>query len=654
MNDNLSEFGFLRIASVSPELRIADPVFNAKKIIEVIDIANTKKCNFIVFPEMSLTGFSCGDLFFQTALRTKTYSAIDMLCRHTGKTASTIIVGAPIAESGILFNTAIVISNGKVLGVIPKSNMSNSNEFYEERWFSSEYDRTAETILINDEYVPFGADILFDIANMDYCYFGVEICEDLWTVKPPSLDMAAAGANIIVNLSAGNEILGKAQYRRQLVCSQSARCLGAYIYSGAGPWESSTDIVFSGHSMIAENGKMLAETDRFSFDTEMIIADLDIECLNNDRLRNNSFGATNPDKEYRIIEVDLPDLISIELLRKLPHNPFVPEDETLLAESCSEIFNIQTTGLIRRMKQINCKDVVIGLSGGLDSTLALLVCINAFEKAGLGLEGIHAITMPGFGTSSRTKNNALKLAKLVGAEIQTISIEKAVKQHFKDIGHDADIKDVVFENSQARERTQILMDYANKINGMVIGTGDLSELALGWCTFNGDHMSNYAVNSGVPKTLIKEIVKWYAAERKSGEATGKKITETLLDICNTPISPELLPIDKNDNIQDTEKSIGPYALHDFFLYYMHRHNFSPSKIYFLALHTFNKKYNSEDILKYLKLFYRRFFSQQFKRSCMPDGIKTGSIDLSPRGDWRMPSDASVNIWLNDLDNINTK
>ena len=643
----LNKYGLLRIAAVSPDLKIADPVYNTEKIKEVVNDAIKEDCRFILFPELSLTGFSSADLLFQKTLRDKVIQSLADLKYFSREAGVTMIVGAPLQSSGKLFNCAVVISSGSIRGIVTKTYMSNSNEFYEERWFSCDKDRNADMLFIDGEAVPFGADLLFKFIGLDDSMFGIEICEDLWAVKPPSLDMAGAGANLILNLSAGNEILGKVNYRRQLVVSQSARCICAYVYAGAGPGESSTDIVFSGHSIIAENGKMLAETPRFDFNSSIVYRDVDLEALNNSRVRNNSFAAVSQEKDYRIIDVYSDNSESEKLLRDIPKNPFIPEKPEKLIEVCNELYNIQITGLSRRLRHIGSNNVVIGISGGLDSTLALLVAYGAFKKLGLDFKGIHAISMPGLATGKRTKSNAEKLAAHMGVSFKIIAIDKAVEQHFRDIGQKQDNYDVVYENSQARERTQILMDFANRVSGIVIGTGDLSELALGWCTYNGDQMSNYSVNSGIPKTLVRKMIEWYAGE------CDKEITKVLNDICDTPISPELIPGASEDSFQETEKSIGPYELHDFFLYYFHRYNFSPKKIFLLASQA-HDKYSAEAIVKYMKIFYSRFFSQQFKRSCMPDGIKTGSVDLSPRGDWRMPSDAVSRIWIDEIKELESE
>lgn len=641
MERKLGNFGFFRVAVASPEHEVTAVDFNLKHIIILIDKALVQNCGLILFPELSITGYTCGDLFYSEKLICESLKAIEKIREYSKNKKIIIAVGSPIMVQGKLFNCGILIYDGELIGIVPKTFLPNTLEYYEKRWFSSEFDRQTEEININGKQIPFGADLLFSSEKNNDIIFGIEICEDLWAVKPPSSDMAAAGANILLNLSAGDEYLGKDFYRKQLVIGQSGRCLAAYIYSSAGPGESTTDLVFSGQCLIAENGILLTESNRFDFSSQLIIQDIDIERLNLERRRNNSFVSTRPEKYYRIINIDLPKLNAIDFLREISPTPFIPAKIETRSNSCREIFLIQSTALAKRLKFTGLKNAVLGISGGLDSTLALLVTVKAFEKLSLELNGIHALIMPGFGTTERTKSNAEKLAELLGVNKSIISITKSVLQHFKDIGHDINKFDIVYENSQARERTQILMDYANKVNGLVIGTGDLSELALGWCTYSGDHISNYGVNSGVPKTLVKYIIEWCAEVNFEGE-----ISKTLKDICSTPISPELLPAGSEGEIlQKTEESIGPYILHDFFLYYFVKWHFSPEKILLLAKTAFNGIYAEEEIKKWLKVFIKRFFEQQFKRSCLPDGVKVGTVSLSPRGDWRMPSDASNEIWL---------
>ncbi|MDO6461279.1 NAD(+) synthase [Granulosicoccaceae sp. 1_MG-2023] len=643
MTQRASDFGFFRVAVSSPSLKVADIAFNAAAIREVVSAHSD--CRFFVFPELALSGYSCGDLFYQRSLLDATRRALDELIAFTGEAAVSLVVGAPIEHLGRLFNCAVVISNGRLLGIVPKTYLPNSAEFYEERWFSHAADNHAESIDWHGEAVPFGSDLLFRAANIPHLNFGVEICEDLWVTEPPSGKLALAGATLLINPSASPETLGKQAYRRELVKGQSARCLAAYAYAAAGAGESTTDLVYSGHSMIAENGSVLAETERFSFDSTVAVCDIDLERLVLERMRQSSFGSADGRSAVRVIDYLQPKKSTATLARPVPPMPFVPADPSARDANCHEIFAIQTTALARRLRHIHCERAVIGISGGLDSTLALLVTVRAFDKLGLDRKGIEAITMPGFGTTGRTRGNAEKLAQLLGVSLRVIPIDAAVRQHFADIGHDESVHDVTFENSQARERTQILMNVANQLNGIVIGTGDLSELALGWATYNGDHMSMYGVNASIPKTLVRYLVAWCAQTQFSGEAAA-----VLQDVCETPVSPELLPPDENDQItQHTEDKVGPYLLHDFFLFHCMRLHYSPSKIYFLAQIAFAGEYPPETILKWLKTFYWRFFSQQFKRSCMPDGPKVGSVALSPRGDWRMPSDASVALWQAELD-----
>jgi NAD+ synthase (glutamine-hydrolysing) len=644
MTEQISKYGYVRLAVISPEMRIADVDFNTKKILEAISNCEKESCQIILFPELNITGYSCGDLFFQSKLLHKVKESISEICSKLKNKDILVVLGAPLKTRGKLFNTAVVINNGQILGIVPKTYLCNSSEYYEERWFSSEYDRVNDYIQWNGQKIPFGADLIFEQTDEPNSKIGIEICEDLWAVKSPSLDLALAGAQVLLNLSASNEVLTKSEYRRELVRMQSARCLSTYAICSSGANESSTDTVYSGHSIIAENGMILNETERFSFQTQIAIADIDIEKLENERIKNNSFGISKASKDFRIIPFSLKNIRTDKLHREINKNPFVPKDINSRREVCEEIFAIQTIGLIQRLKYIDTKKIVIGLSGGLDSTLALLVAYDAFKKLRYNLKNILAVNMPGPGTSKGTKSNAEDLAKLLKINFNSISIEKSLIQHLTDIGHSEKSSDVTFENAQARERTQILMDLANKNSGIVLGTGDLSEIALGWSTYNADHMSMYNVNSGVPKTLVKYIIQWVAEEKFSG-----KMSEVLNGISNTPISPELLPADSHGRItQKTEDIIGPYELHDFFLYNFVRMNYSPEKILFLANKVFSDSYRKNDIQKWLKVFYKRFFSNQFKRSCMPDGIKVGTVSLSPRADWRMPSDANYELWIKDI------
>jgi NAD+ synthase (glutamine-hydrolysing) len=555
------------------------------------------------------------------------------------------VVGLPLTVHGRLYNCAAVLGGGRVLGLVPKQFLPTTGEYYEERWFTSAAGLNPLEVDFGAYTAPLATNLLFADESTG-CTFGVEVCEDLWAVHPPSGDLCLAGANLILNPSASNELLGKAAYRRDLVRQQSARCLTAYAYASAGPGESSTDVVFSGHCLVAENGGLLVESERFKFDTQIVCADLDLGRLQHERLCNSSFSAGVAARDFRRIAVTLAAKSAAPLgtLRPNPALPFVPSDPRIRAETCREIFAIQSTGLAKRLRHTGTKTVVIGISGGLDSTLALLVAAHAFDLLGLDRKGILAPTLPGFGTTKRTRGNAEKLVEEIGATLRVIPIHDAIKQHFRDIGHDERVHDVTYENAQARERTQILMDLANKAGGFVVGTGDLSEAALGWCTFNGDHMSMYHVNAGIPKTLVRYLIDWCADAEFSG-ATGK----VLHDIAATPISPELLPTTEDGKQhQKTEDVVGPYELHDYFLYHVVRHGARPGKVLYLAELAFGGRYSRTIILRWLEVFIRRFFSQQFKRSAMPDGPKVGSVALSPRGDWRMPSDASAAGWLAEI------
>jgi len=637
----------LRVASATPELRVADVAFNVDAIEAAVTQAAAAGCRLVVFPELAVTGYSCGDLFGQKVLLDRTEDALLRLATVAARLETAMVVGAPVRQGGRLFNAAVVLSGGQICGVVPKTYLPNSQEFYERRWFAPAAEATAEKVLVAGQEVPFGNDLLFPAVDFTACVLGIEICEDAWVASPPSGDLAVAGATLLANLSASPETLGKYAYRRSLVEAQSARCLSGYLYASAGPGESSTDLVFSGHSLVAENGIVLAETERFAFTTTLAVADLDLERLNGDRLRRSSFTASQTQRRYRSVPIVVGDSEVRLLHRPVPKTPFVPAQAGERDARCREIFAIQTTGLMTRLRHTGCKQVVVGISGGLDSTLALLVTIKAFDRLGLPRSGIVAVTMPGFGTTSRTRGNAEDLARELGVTLRTIPIKAAVGQHFRDIGHDPARHDVTFENAQARERTQILMDIANQVKGLVIGTGDLSELALGWCTFNGDHMAMYAVNAAVPKTLVRYLIAWCAEAEFSGRPAA-----ILQDICVTPVSPELLPPHPDGTIsQQTEAHLGPYEVHDFFLFHVVRCHFAPRKVLHLAMQAFADDYAVGDLRDWLTTFYRRFFAQQFKRSCLPDGPKVGSVALSPRGDWRMPSDAAVTLWLADLDTI---
>lgn len=647
----MNNYGFIKVAAAVPNVKVADCEYNAAEIIRMMEDAENKAVSVLVFPELSLTAYTCQDLFLQKSLLDGAKSALSKICEATKNKSVIVIVGLPLEIGNSLYNASAVLYNGAILGVVPKTFLPNYNEFYEKRWFSSACELKHSVVYLYNSYVPVGTNLVFETSDFR---FGIEICEDLWTVIPPSsMQTLFGGADIVFNLSASNETTGKHLYRRDLIKQQSARCISGYVYVSAGNGESTTDTVYSGSAMIAESGTILAESERFCFKSQLIISEIDVEKLRNERLRNTSFRTSEyPNVDYKAETVCIDTLQKkrpekdIALTRHINKTPFVPSSESL-DERCSEIFSIQMSGLAKRLLHTNIKSVVIGVSGGLDSTLALLVLVKAFDKLNIPRKNIYGITMPGFGTTGRTYNNAISLMEILGVTSKEISIKTSVLQHFKDIEHDEAIHDVTYENSQARERTQILMDYANKVNGLVIGTGDLSELALGWCTYNGDHMSMYALNIGIPKTLVRTLVTWVANTQMEASAI-----HILTDIVNTPISPELLPASENGEIsQITEDSVGPYRLHDFVLYNMLRYGFEPQKIYYLAKIAFKDEFTDEVILKWLKVFYRRFFTQQFKRSCMPDGPKIGSINLSPRSDWRMPSDASYNVWIKQLESL---
>lgn len=643
----LSEYGFLRVAVAVPECRVAECDFNSEKIIELINEAEAAGGDVVVFPELAISSYTVADLFFQPVLLERSLAALNRIMEATAEKKCTVAVGLPIENNGKLYNCAAIVSGGRCRGIVPKTYIPNSGEFYEARWFSSADDCETDSVLLNGEAIPFGNDLIFSLLNYPHVKFGVEICEDLWTVNPPSNNLALAGANVIFNLSASNEYLGKYQYRRNLVAVQSARLNAAYVYCSAGCGESSTDTVYSGHGVIAENGTILAETKRFSLNSQLEIADIDIDKILSERLKNKTFGKSLHHKSYRNIEISSGNSLVNDLRRKIIKSPFVPSKSEDRAENCSEIFNIQTAALGKRLRTIHCENLVLGISGGLDSTLALLVACSAFRNLKIDLSKILAVTMPGFGTTGRTKSNAEELAELLGVSLRIIPIDKAVKQHFADINHDPNDLSVVYENSQARERTQILMDISNQVGGIVLGTGDLSEIALGWSTYNADHISMYNVNCGIPKTLVKYLVQWCAEEYYGG-----RIAEILTDICNTPISPELLPPDKDGNIiQETEKSVGSYQLNDFFLYEFVRFGYRPKKMFLMACIAFKGEIAPKEIKHWLRMFYTRFFRNQFKRSCIPDGPKVGTVALSPRADWRMATDTEAQMWLRETDSI---
>jgi NAD+ synthase (glutamine-hydrolysing) len=653
MKDSLLSLGFLRSAVISPELRVADVDFNTQQIISAMREISNQGCRLAVFPELCLTGYSCADLFFQSLLLSRARSALLDIARAGVAAGIATIVGLPLEVNGRIYNCATFLNKGQIIGVVPKTYLPTTNEYYERRWFTSGQDCTGMTVRIEEQDIPFGTDLLFRAHGMADCTIGIEICEDLWAVKPPSSEMTLAGATIIANLSASDELLGKAEYRRDLVKQQSARCISAYLYADAGPGESTTDMVFAGHSFIAENGTILTETERYKFSTQIAISDIDLQRISHERWLSSSFTASESRQAYRIVSFQLEDnrhLVVPDLRRTISSTPFVPSDLGQRARHCQEIFNIQSTGLAKRIQHIHTQNVSLAISGGLDSTLALLATCRAFDLLGLSRQGIVAISMPGFGTTSRTRSNAERLAELLGVTLRKIPIVDAVRQHFRDIGHDEAKHDITYENAQARERTQVLMDVANQIHGLAVGTGDLSELALGWCTYNGDHMSMYHVNAGVPKTLVRYLIEWCAESEYSGDTAI-----VLRDIGATPITPELLPTGDGDKLQqETETTIGPYVLHDFFLFYIVRYGFSPRKVFYLSRQAFENTFQPEEILKWLKVFYTRFFANQFKRSAMPDGPKVGSVALSPRGDWRMPSDACAAIWLTELDGLNAE
>ena len=633
-------YGYVKVAAAVPRVHVADCKFNAGQIEKEIIIADGKGVQIITFPELCITGYTCGDLFAQQLLLEEAELGLMQILNSTRQLDIISIVGMPVVCEGHLLNAAVVIQKGRVLGVVPKTYLPNYKEFYEMRWFVSASDVPAQTIRLCGQVAPLGTNLLFETSDTT---FGIEICEDVWAAVPPSSSLALQGAEIIFNLSADNESIGKHAYLRSLLSQQSARCLAGYVFSSCGFGESTTDVVFAGNGLIYENGTLLAASERFSLEEQLVVSEIDVEFLRTERRVNTTFAACRrrvaPEVAVRV-STELVNSRELNLTRTYDPHPFVPQGPTL-DERCEEIFSIQVAGLAQRLTHTKAKSAVVGISGGLDSTLALLVCVKTYDKLGWPRKGIVGVTMPGFGTTDRTYTNAVDLMTSLGVTVREISIRKACLQHFEDIGHDAAVHDVVYENSQARERTQILMDIANQTGGLVIGTGDLSELALGWATYNGDHMSMYGVNASVPKTLVKHLVKW-VAENGMDETSRR----TLLDIVDTPISPELIPADENGNIsQITEDLVGPYELHDFFLYHFLRGGFRPSKIFYLAARTFKGVYDEDTIKKWLHTFLRRFFNQQFKRSCLPDGPKVGSVSLSPRGDWRMPSDASSEAWL---------
>ncbi len=636
----MKKYGYVRVAAATPELVVASTSFNVEEIISNIKQAEKKEVGIILFPELSITGYTCADLFMQDLLISNSLLGLDKILKETKDLVITSIIGMPLRINNQLFNVAIVINKGNILGIVPKTYISSVSEFNEKRWFLSSTDLLKDEISLLGQTVKIGTDLIFKDSTYPEIRFGIEIGEDLWSILPPSNNLALNGANIIFNLSSSNEIIGKYNYRKNLVINQSSKLISGYIYASSGINESTTDSVFSGQAMIVENGTVLKENQRFSFNSQLITQDIDVSKLNNLRTRDMNYREVKPNKVCREITLDITD--SKDIIRKYDMDPFIPSNEVERKDRCEEIFNIQASGLAKRLKHINCEKTVIGISGGLDSTLAFLVIVEAYKKLGIDTKNIIAVTMPGFGTTKRTLNNSIKLMEIYGVNIKEISIVQASLLHMRDIDHNPDIHDITYENVQARERTQILMDIANKEGGIVVGTGDLSELALGWCTYNGDHMSMYAVNVGIPKTLVRHLVMYIAN-------IDSKAKEVLYDILDTPISPELLPPSKDGKIkQKTENSVGPYQLHDFFLYHFYRYGASPDKILLMAEIAFKEVYDKDEIKKWLGFFLKRFFTQQFKRSCLPDGPKVGTIGFSPRGDLRMPSDASYNDWLKDL------
>ena len=638
--------GFVKVAAAVPAVKVADVMYNVQEIERLITMADAEHVEVVAFPELSVTGYSCQDLFRERLLLDKAEEGLLRLLDFTRKLDIITVVGMPVEVGPLLLNCAVVIQQGCILAVVPKTYLPNYAEFYEKRWFASARDLNPITIYLAGSPVEISPEPVV-IRTSDGVGLGIEICEDVWAPIPPSNNLTMAGADIILNLSASDELIGKHRYLRSLVAQQSARTISGYVYSSCGFGESTQDVVYGGNAMIFENGILLVEGERFSFQPQLQTAQIDVERLHAERRTNSTFKTAQRNGHARFVDAKLPlEQHPFTLERVINAHPFIPSDNDM-AETCEEILNIQTAGLAKRLVHTNCQHVVLGISGGLDSTLALLVCVRTFDRLGYDRKGIVGVTMPGFGTSDRTHDNATALMQLLGISQMEISIAKAVKQHFEDIGHDINNHDVTYENAQARERTQILMDLSNKLSALVIGTGDLSELALGWATYNGDHMSMYGLNAGIPKTLIQYLIRYIAALPKSSAER-----DVLIDIVNTPISPELTPADAHGNIQQkTEDLVGPYELHDFFLYYMLRYGFSPDKIMLMAEKAFGNSYDRETIKKWLTTFCRRFFAQQFKRSCLPDGPKVGSISLSPRGDWRMPSDASSVLWLHECDEL---
>ena len=633
--------GFVKVAAVTPDIRVADVEFNKEQICRKMDEAAASGAKIIVFPELCVTGYTCSDLFTQDVLLDHAREVLTEIAAHTRDMDALVFVGAPLAVDGELYNVAAAMNHGKILGLTTKTFLPNYGEFYEMRQFREGPEKARE-IEFDGEMVPFGPKILFTAKQMEHLIVAAEICEDVWSPVPPSIEAVREGATVIVNCSASDETIGKAAYRESLIEGQSARLIAGYIYSNAGEGESTTDLVFGGHNLIAENGTILAESKRF--ENGSIYSEIDVNRLMSERRKNTTFK-TAKERTLTRVPFDI-EITETELTRVFPSRPFVPSENRERAKRCEEILTIQAMGLKKRLEHTHAKCAVVGISGGLDSTLALLVTAKAFDALGLDRKHIISVTMPCFGTTDRTYNNACKMSLSLGAELREVPIAAAVMQHFKDIGHDPEDHSVTYENSQARERTQVIMDIANANGGMVIGTGDMSELALGWATYNGDHMSMYGVNASVPKTLVRHLVQYYA-----DTTDDKELQEVLYDVLDTPVSPELLPPKDGKIAQKTEDLVGPYELHDFFLYYFLRFGYAPSKIYRIAKYSFAGEYDDETIYKWLRTFCWRFFAQQFKRSCLPDGPKVGTVALSPRGDWRMPSDACVASWMRDLEQV---
>ncbi len=631
--------GFIKVAAVTPKIRVADPVYNGELIRSHIDECVKKGAKIIVFPELCITGYTCSDLFLQELLLEEAKNQLLLIAKHCRRKDAVVFVGLPLEHKGKLYNVAAAVCHGEILGFVPKTHIPMYNEFYEGRHF---WTAPAEAcwVPVGDDEVLLSTDQIFTCTTVPGLAIAAEICEDLWVPNPPSSYHALAGATVIVNLSASDELTGKAQYRKDLVVGQSGRLMCGYIYASAGEGESTQDVVYSGHDLIAENGTLLASSKRFVNDT--IISEIDVKRIIGERRRMSTFiSEESNDYYYQEFELKVTDT---RLTRRIDPAPFVPDDQLNRNQRCDEILNIQSMGLKKRLEHIGCKTAVIGISGGLDSTLALLVTVRAFDQLGLDRKGIAAVTMPGFGTTDRTYDNAVAMIKALGTSFHEISIVNAVNAHFADIGQDPENHDVTYENGQARERTQILMDLSNKLGGIVVGTGDLSELALGWATYNGDHMSMYGVNASIPKTLVRHLIRYYA-----DTCDDKKLQEVLMDVLDTPVSPELLPPKDGEISQKTEDLVGPYELHDFVLYYVLRFGFAPDKIYRLARIAFRGTYDDATILKWMRTFYWRFFAQQFKRSCLPDGPKVGTVAVSPRGDLRMPSDASSKLWISQME-----